>query len=42
MSKDKDYQLFVRSNEYVAAVSLLYLNGNNIEDSDKQEIITNT
>ena len=41
MSKYKDSQLVVSSNEYFAAASLIYLNGNNIEDDDKQEIVTN-
>ena len=41
MSKYKDYQLVVISNEDVADVSLLSLHGENIEDSDKQDIVTN-
>ena len=34
--KYKEYKLVVSSNEYVSAASLLYLHGNNIEDSEKQ------
>ena len=39
MSKNKEYQMFVTSNEYVEATSLLTLNGDNIGDSDKQDIV---
>ena len=41
MSKDKYYQLVFRSNEDVADVSLLYLNDDNFEDFDTQEIVEN-
>ena len=41
MSKNKESQLFVISNEDVAPVSLMYLHGDNIEDSDKQDIFKN-
>ena len=37
MSKDKDYKLVVRSNEDLAAVSLIFLHGNNIENYNKQD-----
>ena len=39
MSNDKVHQLVVISNEYAADSSLLYLNGDNIEASDKQDIV---
>ena len=41
MSKDKDSQLFVSINEYVVPASLLYLHVDNIENYDKQYIVTN-
>ena len=41
MSKDKYFQLIFRSNEDVSAALLFSLRGNNIEDSDKQDIVTN-
>ena len=41
MSKDKDYQFVVIINENVAAESLLSFHGDNIEDYDKQDIVTN-
>ena len=41
MSKNKEYRLVVVSNEYVAAVSLINFQRDNIEYSDKQEIVTN-
>ena len=41
MSKNKESQFFVGSNEYVAAVFLLTPHGNSIEHSDKQDIVTN-
>ena len=40
ISKDEDYQLVVSNNEDVEAVSFLYFHGDNIEDSDKQYIVT--
>ena len=40
MPKDKDYQLFFRSNEDDSATSLLYLHGDNIEDCDKKYMVT--
>ena len=33
--------MFVRSNEYVAAASLIFLHGNKIVDYDKHDIVTN-
>ena len=39
--KNVESQFFVGSNEYIVAVSFLTQNGNNIEEYDKQEIITN-
>ena len=41
MSEDKDSKLVVSSNEYSVAASLISLHGDNIEDSDKQGIVTN-
>ena len=41
MSKNKDSQLVVGSNEDVAAALLLTLHGDIIEDFDKQDIVTN-
>ena len=41
MSKDKDYKLVVSSNEDVVAESFLYFRGDDIEDSDKQDMVTN-
>ena len=41
MSKDKYYQLVVSNNEYFAAALFLTLHGNNIEDSEKQEMVIN-
>ena len=41
MSKNKESQLVVRSNENVADSSFLYLRGDNIKDSDKQDIVSN-
>ena len=41
MSKNIDSQLTVGSNEDVEAASLLTLHGSNIEESDKQHIVTN-
>ena len=40
MSKNKEYQLVVDSNEYVTAASLITLHGDNIELSNKQDIVT--
>ena len=40
MKKDKDSQLVVSSNEDVSATLLITLHGYNIEDSDKQDIVT--
>ena len=42
MSKNKEYQLVVGSNEYVAAESLISLHDDNIEYSDKQDIVSST
>ena len=41
MLKYNESQLVVRSNEYVAVVMLLSLHGENIKDSDKQDIVSN-
>ena len=41
ISKNIEYQLVVGSNEYVAAASLITLHGDNIEEYDKQDIVTN-
>ena len=41
MSKDEDYQLVVRNNEDFADLSLLSLYGKKVEDSYKQDIVTN-
>ena len=41
MSKDTYSQLIVRSNEYFLAASFLYFHGDKIEDSEKQDIVTN-
>ena len=41
MSKNKESQLVVGSNEHVTASSLLTLHGSNIEDYKKQYIVTN-
>ena len=41
MSKNIEYQLDVGSNEYVTDASLLNLYGENIEEYDKQDILTN-
>ena len=41
MSKNIESQLNVGSNEYIAAASLPNLHGNNIGESDKQDIFTN-
>ena len=41
ISNDKEHQLVVSSNEYVADASLNYSNSYNIEGSDKQDIVTN-
>ena len=40
ISKDKYYQLVVGSHEDFAAKLMIYLHGNNIEDSEKQDILT--
>ena len=40
--KNAESQLVVGSNKYVADTSLLTLHGENIEDSDKQDIVSNT
>ena len=42
MSKSKESQLVVNSNEDVASASLLSLQGNNIEDYEKLDIVSNT
>ena len=34
--------MIVRSNEDFSSASLIYFHGNNTEDSDKQDIVTNT
>ena len=34
--------MVISSNKDVAGASLIYLHGNNIEDSDKQDIFSNT
>ena len=41
MSKNKESQFIVGSNEYFTAASLLIFRGNNIEESDKQDIVAN-
>ena len=41
MSKNEEYQLVFGTNEDVVDASLRTLNGNNIENSDKQDIVTN-
>ena len=41
MSKDTYSQLIVRSNEDFSAASFLYFHGDKIEDSEKQDIVTN-
>ena len=41
MSNDKYSQLVFKINEDVAAASLIYFHGNNIEDYEKQDIVTN-
>ena len=41
MSKHKEYQLGVRSDEYVAAALFISLRDNNIEYYDKQGIVSN-
>ena len=41
MSKNMESQMNVWSNEYVAAASLLNFCGGNIEESEKQDIVTN-
>ena len=41
MSSNKYYQLVFISTEYVADASLIYLYGNNIEDSEKLDIFIN-
>ena len=41
MSKINKYQLVVSSNEDVASASLIYIYSNSIEDSDKQDIVSN-
>ena len=38
MSKDADHPLFVSRNKYVAAASLIYLNGNNNEDKKLYQV----
>ena len=37
--KNKSYQLVISSNEDVAAESLTYFTGKNIEDCERQEIV---
>ena len=41
MSKNIEPKLNVGSNEYVAAEALLTSHGDNIEEYDKQDIVTN-
>ena len=41
MSKNIEYKFNVGSNDYIAATSLINLNDDNIEESDKQNIVTN-
>ena len=41
MSKDKYYRLVVSIKEDVAAKQLLSMHIDNIEDSEKQDIVTN-
>ena len=41
MSENIEYQLVVSSDEDVAAASFISLHGNNIEDYDKQDIVSN-
>ena len=41
MSKYKDYLLVVKSSKDVASELLVSLHGDNIEYSDKQDIVTN-
>ena len=41
MSKKLESLLYYVSNEYVAAASSLTLHVNNIEESDKKDIVTN-
>ena len=41
MSKHIEYQMNVGSNEDVVAASLISLYGRNIEEYEKQEIVTN-
>ena len=40
MPKDKYYQLFVISNEYFVAASILFLYCDNIEDYEKYDIVS--
>ena len=40
--KNKEYQLVVSNNEDVAAPSFISLHDNNIEDYEKQDIVSNT
>ena len=42
MSKNKESQLIVKSNENVAAVWLIYFHGGNIKESDNQDIGSST
>ena len=41
MSKDTDYKMFVITNEKFSAASFLYLHGNNNEDDEKLDTVTN-
>ena len=40
--KNKESQFVVGINEYVEAASLLTFHGNNIEDYEKKELVSNT
>ena len=41
MSENKEYKLVVSYNEYVEDSLLISLNGGNIEQDDKQNMVTN-
>ena len=41
MSKNREQQLNIGSNEYVSDEYLITLYGNNIEEYDKQDMVTN-